>query len=218
MQNFSAIVLGATGATGKELLISLLNDSDYNSVVVFSRETPKERHKKLKTHLIDFSKIESYKELIQGDILFSCLGTTLNAAGSKDKQFQVDYTYQYKFAKLASENGVKTYSLVSSVGAKSNSPFFYLRMKGQLEESIKKLEFEIIQIFQPPSLIRQEELLRAGEKITIRILKGLNSIGFMKSQKPLSVSVLAKKMIIEAKKHQVIKVKTFKNQEIFNLM
>ena len=91
-------------------------------------------------------------------------------------------------------------------------------MKGQLEESIKKLEFEIIQIFQPPSLIRQEELLRVGEKITIRILKGLNSIGFMKSQKPLSVSVLAKKMIIEAKKHQVIKVKTFKNQEIFNLM
>ena len=58
--------------------------------------------------MIDFSQLHLYKDIIKGDILFSALGTTIKDAGSKDKQFLVDYTYQYEFAKIASENGVDT--------------------------------------------------------------------------------------------------------------
>ena len=86
--------------------------------------------------------------------MFSALGTTLKEAGSKEKQYLVDYNYQFEFAKIAYENRVHFYSLVSSYGANENSNFHYMKIKGRLEESIKKINFKKIQIFQPPSLIR----------------------------------------------------------------
>ena len=197
MQNLNAIVIGATGATGKELIIRLLEDPHFSSVSIFVRKNPEISHTKLKTHKIDFSKIHDYRKLIKGNVLFSCLGTTLKAAGSKAKQYQVDFTFQYKFAKYASDNGVNLYSLVSSTGAKPKSPFFYPKIKGQLEESVKKLPFKAIHIYQPPILIRQDELVRRGEKIVIKALRGLNNLGILKSHKPLLVSTLANRMVDE---------------------
>ena len=209
MQNLNAIVLGATGATGKQFVIRLLEDSHFSSVSIFVRKKPTISHKKLKTHKIDFSKIGDFRELIKGDVLFSCLGTTLKIAGSKVNQYKVDYTYQYEFAKHASGNGVKLYSLVSSTGANSKSPFFYPKIKGQLEDSVKKLPFKTIHIFQPPVLIRQDELIRSGEKFAIKIFRSLNNLGILKSHKPLPVSTLANRMVDEIKNCQQIKLKIF---------
>ena len=208
MRNLDAIVIGATGATGKELVVRLLEDTDFNSVSIFVRKKPTISHKKLKTYKIDFSKIGNFSELIKGDVLFSCLGTTLKTAGSKLKQYKVDYTYQYEFAKYASENGVSLYSLVSSTGANSKSFFFYPKIKGQLEDSVKKLPFKTIHIFQPPILIRQAELIRRGEKFAIKIFSSLNNLGILKSQKPIPVSTLANRMVDEIKNFQQIKFKT----------
>lgn len=137
------------------------------------------------------------------------MGTTLRDAGSKEKQYLVDLTYQFEFAKIASENGVPNYSLVSSTGANENSPFFYPKIKGKLEEAVKKLPFKTIQIFQPPTLIRQKDLIRTGEKIGIKIFGFLNYFGILKSQKPLAVSNLAKIMVEQLKKKQTEKVTTF---------
>jgi hypothetical protein len=210
MKNFNALVIGATGATGQEIVSQLLEDDSFNSVSIFVRKDPNITHNKLKTYLIDFSKVKDYKDLIKGDVLFSCLGTTLRDAGSKDKQYSVDYTYQYEFAKIASDNGVPIYSLVSSTGANENSPFFYPKIKGKLEEAVKKLPFKTIQIFQPPTLIRQKNLIRLGEKIGIKIFGFLNSLGILKSQKPLPVSNLAKFMVDHLWIKQKEKVKTIK--------
>jgi hypothetical protein len=210
MKNFNALVIGATGATGQEIVSQLLEDDSFNSVSIFVRKDPNITHNKLKTYLIDFSKVKDYKDLIKGDVLFSCLGTTLRDAGSKDKQYSVDYTYQYEFAKIASDNGVPIYSLVSSTGANENSPFFYPKIKGKLEEAVKKLPFKTIQIFQPPTLIRQKNLIRLGEKIGIKIFGFLNSFGILKSQKPLPVSNLAKFMVDHLWINQKEKVKTIK--------
>lgn len=215
MKKLDALIIGATGATGQEIVSRLLNDDRFNSISIFVRRDPNISHKKLITHCIDFSKIEEYKDLIKGDVLFSCLGTTLRDAGNKDKQYQVDFTFQYEFAKIASENSVPIYSLISSTGANENSPFFYPKIKGKLEEAIKKLNFKTIQIFQPPTLIRQEELIRMGEKIGIKIFRGLNYFGLLKSQKPLPVSNLAKRMVNEIKEPKKAKLKTFKPQDLF---
>jgi uncharacterized protein YbjT (DUF2867 family) len=195
MKKLDALVIGATGATGQEIVSQLLENDSFNSVSIFVRKEPNITHSELKTYAIDFSKLEEYKELIKGDVLFSCLGTTLRDAGSKEKQYLVDYTYQYEFAKIASDNGVPFYSLVSSTGANENSPFFYPKVKGKLEEAVKKLPFKTIQIFQPPTLIRQKNLIRLGEKIGIKIFGFLNSFGVLKSQKPLPVSTLARVMV-----------------------
>lgn len=191
------MVLGATGATGRELVTQLLAHPAFASVSIFVRKKPDFEHQKLKVHEIDFSKFSNYKNLVVGDVLFSALGTTRKVAGSKANQYEVDYTYQYEFAKMASENGVNHYALVSSTGANKDAWFFYLKTKGALEEEIKKLPFKSIKIYQPPTLIRQADLLRPAEKRGIRILNTLNRFGILRSQKPLSVSVLAKKIIDE---------------------
>ena len=215
MKNSHALVLGATGATGQELVKLLLEDSNYDNVSIFVRREVNLQHEKLKIHVIDFSKLSEYKDLVKGDVLFSALGTTLNNAGSKDKQYLVDYTYQYEFAKMASENGVNTYSLVSSLGANENSLFFYPKIKGKLEESVKLLDFKTTQIYQPPSLIRQPELMRSGEKIAVNLFQKISSFGILKSLKPMPVDVLASKMVNDSQTNQNERLTIYKPVDIF---
>ena len=212
-----ALILGATGATGKELVKELLNNPNFYKISVFGRRVPDIDNKKLFKYKIDFSELNKIKKLLSGDILFSALGTTLKQAGGKKQQFLVDYTYQYEFAKIAVENGTKNYSLVSSTGADKNSFFFYPKIKGELEESIKKLPFNKIQIFQPPTLIRQPVLARKGEKIGIKVFNRLNKIGLFKSQKPLPVKILAKIMIDAALSKNSDRLEIFSTQDIAEL-
>ena len=110
-----ALVIGATGAVGKDLVDMLLKDDSFESVSVFVRRPLGFENPKLTVHVIDFDHPEQWRQLLRGDVLFSCLGTTIKAAGSQAAQWKVDYTYQYEAAKAARENGVEAYALVSSV-------------------------------------------------------------------------------------------------------
>ncbi len=199
MKRKHALVLGATGATGQELVKILLQDPFFEKVSIFVRRKVDLKHEKLNIHIIDFTKLEEYKDLVRGDILFSAIGTTLSKAGSKAKQFLVDFSYQYDFAKIASDKNVSTLSLVSSLGANENSLFFYTKIKGKLEQAVKLLNFDNIQIFQPPFLIRQPELMRSVEKIGVIFFNTICSFGVFSSFRPISVNVLAFKMIEESK-------------------
>ena len=209
-----ALVIGATGATGRELVNKLLIDEDFSQVTIFVRTAPTIKHKKLKIHKIEFKELKKYQDTIKGDILFSALGTTKKDAGGKEQQYEIDYNCQHEFAKIAAENGVAIYSLVSSVGANAKSSFFYPKIKGALEEAVKKLDFQKIDIFQPPMLIRQPDLMRGGEKSGIKILNKLNKIGILKSQKPLAVEALAQKMLKIAKTPSKEKVTTFQPKDL----
>tara|TARA_B100000131_G_C17968429_1_gene553399 strand:- start:144 stop:791 length:648 start_codon:yes stop_codon:yes gene_type:complete len=215
MKKLHALVLGATGATGRELVKLLLEDSNFMQVSIFVRSKIDIDHEKLIIHKIDFTRLNEYNNLIKGDILFSALGTTKKEAGGKKEQFLVDYTYQYEFAKMASQNGVNHYSLISSIGADKNSFFFYPKIKGALESSIKSLGFNKIHIFQPPSLIRQSELIRSGERYSIKFLHVINKLGFFKSFKPILVKDLAKKIIKESLLNQIEGVVVYKSKDLF---
>ncbi len=210
----NAIIVGATGATGKDLLSMLLTDSIFEKISIFVRRETPISNRKLNIKVIDFNKPEEWQKLVKGDVLFSCLGTTLKAAGSKDAQWKIDYEYQYEFAKAAKENGVPNYVLVSSSSASTKSPFFYTKMKGQLEEDIKKLGFEKTIIFNPP-LLERKNTKRAGEVWGSKIFKFLNALGILKSQKPVPTEILARAMINALKElnkgtHQI------KEQEVLN--
>jgi len=193
-----ALVIGATGATGKDLIKQLLDDKDFEEVDIFVRKPLNLENEKLKTHIVDFEKPEEWKDFVKGDVAFSCLGTTLKAAGSKEAQKKVDFNYQYEFAKAAKENNVDDYVLVSAYGANPKSKIFYSKMKGELEEAVKQLHFNKITIFKPGMLERKDSE-RTGEVLGSRIIKFANKLGLFESQKPLPTNVLAKAMINSSK-------------------
>ena len=116
-----ANVIGATGLVGEQLVLQLLEHPEFEKVVVFGRRKSGLNHSKLVEELIDFDRPESWAALVKGDILFSTLGTTIKTAKTKENQYRVDFTYQYEFAKTASQNGIPVYVLVSSLGADSKS-------------------------------------------------------------------------------------------------
>lgn len=197
-----AIVIGATGATGSDLLQLLLNDDQVESVVVFGRRAPNTNHEKLTVHLVDFENSKEWSHLVKGDVLFSCLGTTRKAAGSKDAQWRVDWDYQYEFARVARTNRVETLVLVSSANASRRSPFFYSRMKGELDDVVQDLGFPRLFIFRPPALIR-EGSDRPMERAGVRIIRFFNKLGLFTSMRPMTTMALAESMLRHAKGEQV---------------
>lgn len=194
----TALVIGATGATGQDLVAQLLEDQAFDKVCVFVRRALSLHHDKLDVHLVDFDKLNEWKDQLQGDVLFSALGTTLKQAGSQQAQWKIDYTYQYEVSKAARENGVETMALVSSAWATSTSKIFYTRMKGQLEDDVKKLGFRSLSIMRPPSLIRKDTD-RLGERLSVSLLQGLNKVGLLRSIRPMPTAQVAKAMITLAK-------------------
>ena len=188
------LIIGATGATGKDLLAKLLEDDTYSEVHCFVRKPMSISHPKLHAHVVDFDTPEAWADLLHGDVAFSCLGTTLAVAGSKEAQWRVDYDYQYHFAQQCKANGVPTFVLVSAAGAKAQSKLFYNRMKGALEEAVKKLNFPRLLIFQPSILIRSNND-RSSENFTVKAIHFLNKIGLFKHYRPMPTEVLAEKML-----------------------
>jgi uncharacterized protein YbjT (DUF2867 family) len=156
---------------------------------------------------------------VQGDVLFSALGTTLKQAGSKENQYKIDYTYQYQFAAIAAENGVPVYVLVSSAGADPASSVFYSRVKGELENAVKKLSFQSVYFIQPSLLVGERKNQRTGEKLGYYVLKTLNSIGILKKYKPIQGKTVAQALIncgIKAEKgiHTITLHKVFRAAEV----
>lgn len=204
-----ALVIGATGATGKDLVSKLLKDKDFDEIDIFVRKPLNIDNPKLKNHIVDFEKPEDWKDLVKGDVAFSCLGTTLKTAGSKEAQRKIDYDYQYNFAKVAKENEVEDFILVSSYGASPNSKIFYSKMKGELEQSVKALNFNKTTIFQPGMLERKNSE-RTGEVLGGKIIKFANKFGLLTHQKPLPTDILAQAMInsskIKSKSYSKIKL------------
>lgn len=188
-----ALIIGATGATGKDLLNVLLQDADYKEVVIFVRRASGILQGKLTEVITDFDDIEAVSENINGDVWFSCLGTTLKVAGSKDKQWQIDYEIPAKFAEVAKRNGIHSAVLLSAYGASSTSKVFYSKMKGALEEKIESLAFDQYIIFRPGLLLRRNTD-RFAERLSGNILNLVNSIGLFTKFKPLPTSVLAEKL------------------------
>ncbi|MBG39186.1 MAG: hypothetical protein CL857_04605 [Cryomorphaceae bacterium] len=216
MNTKTALVIGATGATGTSLVKQLLENGHYSFVHVFARKEAVVSHPKLIWNVVDFDALEMWKDQIRGDVLFSAMGTTLKIAGSKEAQYRIDYTYQFDVAKAAAENGVPSLLLVSSTGSSSKSPFFYAKIKGQLEDAVGKMNFKQIHIFQPPFLDRGS-FLRSNEKSGIKFMNMVNRLGVMKSQMPMPVEFLAKQMIRISLREIDVKIKTYNPKQIWKL-
>ena len=170
----TALLLGATGLVGGQLLEQLLAHPAYDTVVALNRRPLDLQHHKLRQEVIDFDRPDAGK--IRGDDLFCALGTTLRKAGSKEAQYRIDCTYPAEIGRIARQNGVRQYLLVSSVGADAQSANFYLKTKGELEEKIKALQFDMFVSARPSFLLGDRQEFRLGERIGIILAKAFNPV------------------------------------------
>ena len=213
--NISSNVIGATGLVGKQLVKQLLEDERFEKVRIFVRRDTGLKHPKLEQQIVDFAKVETWEKLLTGEVLFSALGTTLKQAGSKEKQYEIDFTFNLNFAQKAKDNGIENYVLVSSVGANSKSSVFYTRMKGELDEAVAKLGFENLVILRPASLTGDRENRRTAEEMSVPVLNFLTQFIF-KNYRPISDETVAKAMIKGALSKNESK-SIWEGAEVFNL-
>ena len=216
MTKQTAIVIGATGLTGSFLVEQLLRDERFDKVKVFARRSTNLQHSKLQEFIIDFENRAGWEKEVKGDVLFSALGTTIRQAGSKDAQYRIDHTYQYGFAEAAARNDVPVYVLLSSAGANAQSSFFYMRIKGELENAVAHLPFFYIRIIQPGPLDGPRREKRGGEKLGLTVIRFLNRLGLAKRMRPIHVSVVARAMI-NASQDRTEKSKRYALDELFTL-
>ncbi len=223
-KKLTALVIGSTGITGAPLVQELCNSSRYRQVVSFSRKKLDFHHDKLVSHIVDFDEIEQWQQLLKGDDLFSALGTTRKQAGSTAAQYRVDHDYQVATISAAANNGVKRLFLVSSPNASSRSPFFYARMKGEVEDAARQQPFES-QIFIQPSVIHGDRPdNRYGEALATGFLRGLKTatdmLPFRHIKKatnrvmPITGEALAKGIVILAEQAQPTGVSIYRYDEI----
>jgi len=201
MKNLTASILGATGLAGNYCLQYLLQDSGYSAIKVLTRRGLGFSHPKLQEHLIDFEELENFRQVIQSDHLFCCLGTTIKQAGSKADFCRIDYFHPLTLARVARENQVRQFILISALGANEKSKIFYIRTKGELERSIIELQFPGTLIFRPSLLLGERSESRSGEKFRAFILRGMKPFlqGSLKKYRPIRAQTLAVAMVEMAK-------------------
>ncbi len=193
----TAIISGATGLVGTQLLQQLLSDPGYHKIIAVVRKPLDITHEKLEQKVIDFGQLPGVFEGVKADHGYCCLGTTIKTAGSKEKQYIIDHDYVVAFARACHEAGVTGFAVVSSIGADAKSSNFYLRTKGEMERDIEKISFQGIYIVRPSFLLGERKEFRTGEKTAIAAMKVLNPllIGGLKKYRGVGASAVAQCMI-----------------------
>lgn len=195
----TALLIGATGLVGRAVLNILKQHPAYEQVIVFTRRPIGVKDPKVKVQVIDFEQLISQEPLFCGDDLFLCLGTTMRQAGTRAAFVKVDLTYNLIICRMAAANKVSQLILLSAVGAKVDSTFFYNRVKGALEDEIKSLPFWAIHILQPATLLGERETTRPMELVAGKLSYWIDKSFFkLGKYKPVDASQVAQAMVVVA--------------------
>src|ERR1035437_1929731 len=215
-----AILFGASGFVGSNLLDELLNNSDYEKITIVVRKNLNISHPKLKTLIGDYHSLLELKVNIVADEIFIVLGTTKKNIPNKDEYYQIDHDYPVLAAKIAKGNGVKSIFIGTAVGANANSRISYARTKGQIERDIIALDFQHTHIFRPSMSMGTRKEKRQIEKSIIKLWSVINPIligKYLNKYKGIDGKNIAKAMNNSAK-NQFEKVKIYQWKEMNNLL
>ena len=173
MTGLTAIVAGATGLVGGECLQRLLAEQRYARVIAVARRElgPELRHRKLRVVVADFDRLDRVQEQLRGDHVFCALGTTIRKAGSQARFRVVDHDYPLRLAELTRSNGAQHFSIVSALGANRGSPFFYSRVKGDVEAALREMGWPSLAIFRPSVIAGERAESRPAERLGERLLR-----------------------------------------------
>ena len=194
----TAVIIGATGAVGKEILKEVLSGEYYDRIYILERSSISKLpdDNRLAKIIIDFENINFDTHILENADVFASLGTTIKIVGTKENQREIDVDYTVNFAKLC-EGKIRSFNVVSAIGANSKSKNFYSSLKGELEGKLKEMDLGILRIFQPSLLISKRDDERFLEELFIKISPLFKFLlkGKMKKYSPIEVSLLGKVMV-----------------------
>ncbi len=189
----NAIVFGGSGLVGKALIKLLSENRNYTKVIAYFRHKPENLPVKIQSKPIT----DDVTINPQVDDVFICLGTTMRKAGSKDAFRKVDFEMVVELAEKAQRARAQRLVVISSIGANPKSRNFYLRTKGQLEEKVKQLNYELCAIIRPSLLLGHRNEFRLGERLSIwlyRIFR-FTFVGPLRRYRGIDATDVAKAMI-----------------------
>jgi len=214
-----ALIAGASGLVGGELLRALLAAPEYDQVIALGRQSLDYEHPKLRSVQVNFTALDQVVGELGCTDAFCCLGTTIKQAGSPEAFRAVDQTAVLAFAWLAQRQGAKSFLVVSSLGAHAQSRVFYLRVKGEMEAALAVLGFKYLGIFQPSLLLGPRMPPRFGEKAWAFVL-GLAAPllgGPLRKHRAIPAAVVARAMLRCALGQRGAGVKIFPSDQIQEL-
>lgn len=201
------VILGGTGEVGKQLIKQLVKDERIEKITALVRREIGSSSEKLLYKKIDFTDLLNI-DLEKHHIAISALGTTMKNAGNKEEFIKVDYLYNVQFAQLAQRTGVKSFHLVSALGADHQSSIFYNKVKGDTERAIEALEFKSLFIYRPSLLDSERSESRFGERMAILVMRVINPlmIGPLKRYRSIKVQDVAAGIVsrLELAGHETI--------------
>ncbi len=182
---------GGSGLVGTELVKLLLSESKVKKIVSFGRKQLPFDHPKLVQAQLDWQTEH------RPDLAFCCLGTTIKKAGSQANFRKVDHDLVLDFARVAKERGAGKFVVVSAMGAKASSKFFYNRVKGEMEQDLIKVGFDSLVIHRPSLLLGDRTEKRFGESLAIKLFPFFRPLlkGPLAKQQPIKASAVASSML-----------------------
>lgn len=203
MQSLTAVVLGATGLVGEQLIKQLLDDPVFSKVRILVRRPVKLSHSKLETEILNFDNLVEYRQKLgEGDCMFCCIGTTnQKVRGDKKMYRKIDLEIPLNAAKMGKTSGFTKYLLVSAVGADVHSKNFYLKLKGEVEREIASINFDSFHVFRPSMLFGKRKEFRLLESFGKRVMKSISGLfmGSLKRFKGIDAAEVARAMVTAAK-------------------
>jgi uncharacterized protein YbjT (DUF2867 family) len=199
---FKVIIVGASGLIGGYLLSKLISSDDISEIKLLVRNKIGIVNPKVEEVVINFDEINKYASTITGDIIFCCIGTTKSKTPDASNYRKIDLEYPLNIAKIGVKNGINQFHIISSLGASFESNNAYLKLKGELENELKKLNIQSLHIYQPSFLEGKRKESRPLEKIMLPIMKLLNPLllGLFENYRSIKASDVAKAMINQSRK------------------
>jgi uncharacterized protein YbjT (DUF2867 family) len=213
----TALLLGATGLVGSELLTLLAADASYEKVIAFVRRPSLRPQAKVTELVVDYDQPDSYLSHLAVRDVFCCLGTTIKQAGSQPAFRRVDLEIPLALAKQSLAAGAKRFLIVTAVGSDAKSSTFYNRVKGELENELRGLPFpEGLKIFHPSLLLGQREKPRFGEQLASVVMGAAKPLltGKLTRFRPITGAQVASAMLQVAKSADP-SLKIYEGAELF---
>jgi len=192
----TAIILGATGLTGTNLLKLLIDDNSYEKIKLFSRKKIEELPSKVQQYIGNIVELESFRQDFNADVVFCCIGTTLKKSPDKNVYRSIDYGIPTKAAQLSKENKIETFMVISALGANPESSLFYNKLKGEMEEKVLSYNIKNTFILQPSYIKGDRNENRPLERIydVLFPLISLFLVGKLKKYKTIKATDIADAM------------------------